>query len=567
MDELKVPAASLAVISGGRVEWAKAYGYADKETGVKATPRTLFQAGSISKPVAATAVLRRVESGALRLDTDVNAYLKSWKVPPGPLTAADGRKVTLERLLSHTAGLTVHGFPGYAPDEPVPTVLQVLDGAAPANTEAVRVDLEPGTKFRYSGGGYTVAQLVMTDTLGRPFPDLMRELVLAPAGMSRSTYEQPLPPEKLRLAAAGYRRDGSAVPGKRHTYPEMAAAGLWTTAEDLARFAIAIGRSIRGDKGSLLSKEMAERMTTRVRKDADAGLGLFLSDHEGSTAFGHDGADEGFQALLISDRERGFGAAVMVNSDNGVQLGEEIIRGIAVENGWNYLPRPLEPVPLAPADLASLAGRYRLHGDEGLDLSVRGDRLLGGAGTPDEYELLPLSRELFARRDREIRYRAEWNGPGGSISGISILADGNTTPAPRVEEGVRFPSDFLAEGKIDEAVAAYRKLFSEKPADAGVAEGRLNNLGYRLAGEGPAGVPKAVAILKLNTELYPRSANASDSLSEVYVTGGDRARGLEAARKVLELLPADEKLDNATKERLRRIAEKRIRELSPEAPR
>jgi CubicO group peptidase (beta-lactamase class C family) len=557
MRHYKVEAVSVAVFQNGRILWTEARGLADREAKQQATPQTLFQAGSISKPVAATAVLRKVESGELKLDRDVNEYLKSWKLPDSP--AAAGKKVTLERILSHSAGLTIHGFPGYALGEQVPTVPQVLDGAPPANTAPVRVDLEPGTKFRYSGGGFTVAQLLMTDTFGKPFPALVRDLVLVPAGMSHSTYEQPLPDDTLRFAAAGYRRDGAAIPGKRHTYPEMAAAGLWTTSEDLARFAIAIGRSLRGEKGALLSKTMASRMTTRVIDDV--GLGLFMSTAEGETYFGHDGADEGFQALLTASREHGYGVAVMVNSDNGIRLGEEIVRGIARASGWKMLPEPLTIATLAASDLDPLAGRYQFNGDEGFSLVVRGSRLVASQNTPDAFELLPLSRDVFVRKDREARYQVERAGSGGAVSGIRVVSGAEGTLAKRVGDDARLPSQDLAAGRIDEALAGYRRLFSSNPADPGIAEARLNNMGYRLAAERELG--KAVAVIRLNSELYPSSSNVWDSLAEMSLATGDRARALEASRKVLEVLPSDAKTEPAVKEQLRKIAEKRIRELSP----
>src|SRR5215203_2156218 len=218
----KVPGVSVAVIRDFKVEWARGYGFKDAESREPVTERTLFQAGSISKPVAAMTILKKVEQGKLSLDEDVNAKLVSWKLPENELTAK--KKVTLANLLSHTAGLTVHGFPGYAAGEKLPTVPQVLDGAPPANTEPVRVDLEPGTRFRYSGGGTTIAQLLLTDTERRPFPDIARETVLAPLGMTDSGYEQPLPAARARLAATGYRADGKPVEGKFHVYPEMAAA-------------------------------------------------------------------------------------------------------------------------------------------------------------------------------------------------------------------------------------------------------------------------------------------------------------------------------------------------------
>ena len=553
MRHYKVEAVSVAVIRDFRVLWTEARGFADREAKEPATTRTLFQAGSISKPVAAAGVLREVEAGKLLLDRDVNEYLKSWKLPENEFTAK--QKVTLERILSHSAGLTVHGFPGYAAGGPVPTVPQLLDGVPPANTAAVRVEFEPGTKWQYSGGGYTIAQPVMTDTLQKSFPELMRELVLAPAGMAHSTYEQPLPPEKLGLAAVGYRSNGSLLPGKRHTYPEMAAAGLWTTSEDLARFAIAIGRALRGDPGSFLSKQKAARMTTPF--SGDAGLGLFLQKHGGETYFGHDGSDEGFQAVLLMHREKGYGAAVMANSDNGISLANEIVEGIAHKQGWAG-DRELETVKLSAKDLAPLSGRYQTNGDEAFSLTAKEDRLFGKSQLGDEYELFPIAHDLFVRKDRKTRYQAERSG--AEVSGIRLLAGSERVLARRMAPGERLPSDALAEGKLDEAVDAYRKLFAEKADDRGVAESRLNVLGYQLAAR--TEFPKAITILKVNMGLRPKSTNTYDSLAEIYLASGDRARALETYRKVLEVLPTDTTTNANLKAQLLRNAEEKIRELA-----
>jgi CubicO group peptidase (beta-lactamase class C family) len=563
MKKYKVEAVSVAVFADGRVLWAEARGLADREADVAATSSTLFQAGSISKPVAAAGVLKKVEAGALRLDSDVNDHLKSWKLPASP--AAAGRTVTLERLLSHTAGLTVHGFPGYAVGEEVPTIPQVLDGQPPANTAPVRVAFEPGTKYQYSGGGFTIAQLVMTDTFGKPFPDLERELVLGPAGMTHSTYEQPLPPAKLTLAAAGYRADGRPVEGKRHTYPEMAAAGLWTTAEDLARFAIAIQKSLAGQPGAILSKETARRMTTPVKEQA--GLGLFLDAREGTTWFGHDGADEGFQALLVASRDGDCrcGIAVMANSDNGVRLGQEIVRGVARDSRWKYLPPPIPLVKRTPAEIAPVAGKFRVHGDEAITITLRDGRLFGAAGTPGEFELLPTSKDAFVRTDRNIRYEMS-RDPQGRVASVRVVSPDGSTPtyAKRIGYDIRMPSEDLEAGRLDEALAGYRRLHTESPSDPGIAESRLNDMGYRIAASGR--LVQAVALLKLVTQLYPTSANAWDSYSEISFAAGDRATARSAAQKVLEVLPADTKADAALKERLKAAAEKRIADLSAPRP-
>lgn len=226
----KVPGLSVAVIKDFKIHWARAYGVKDLETKEPVTVETLFQAGSISKSVNAMIVMKKVEQGKISLDANINDKLVSWKLPDNDFTAK--KKVTLRNLLSHTAGTTVHGFPGYAIDEKVPTVPQVLNGEAPANTAPVRVDLEPGTRFRYSGGGTTITQLALTDIEKKPYPEIARETVLKPLKMTNSTYSQPLPASWRPKAATGYRRDGSEVKGKIHIYPEMAAAGLWTTPTD-----------------------------------------------------------------------------------------------------------------------------------------------------------------------------------------------------------------------------------------------------------------------------------------------------------------------------------------------
>jgi len=555
MKNFKVEAVSGAVFKDYQVLWTEARGLADREAGIPATTDTLFQAGSISKPVAAAAVLKRVEKGELALDRNVNDYLKSWKLPDNELTAK--RKVSLELLLSHSAGTTVHGFPGYAVGEPVPTVPQILDGMAPANTEAVRVDLAPGTKFRYSGGGTTIAQLVQMDTTGRPFPDLLRELVLKPAGMTHSTYEQPLPPDKLKLAAAGYRANGKLLPGKRHTYPEMAAAGLWTTSEDLTRFAIAVGRSLRGDKDSLLSKEMATKMTTPYLPDAEAGLGLFASKFGSEVYVGHDGADEGFQAILTFNRDKGYGAAVMANSDRGINLAWEIIRGLAKDYNWDsYLPQPVTTVTLSPAELLPLVGRYQIGSNDNLTVALRDGRLYGRRPWGDEFELYAVSRDQFVRKAHAIDYRVE--RAQGAVAAIETTYRGEKTRMPRLPDGTRIPSDFLESGDSAGARAAIMKLLADSPQDPAVSEGSLNSLGYEIASHEK--YPMAIAVLKLNTELRPTSTNTYDSLAEVYLMAGDRASALDTYKRLLEVAPKDAKTDAALKARLVKNAEGKLRE-------
>jgi CubicO group peptidase (beta-lactamase class C family) len=331
----KVPGLSVAVIDNFKIAWAKGYGVTEAGMRNPVTVHTLFQAASISKPVTAMGSLYLVEHGKLSLDENVNARLKSWQLPDNDFTK--DQKVTLRRLLSHSASLTVHGFPGYEVGKPIPTIVRILDGEPPANTAPVRVDAVPGTKFNYSGGGIVIEQLLITDVTGKPFPQFMRETVLDKIGMTDSTYEQPLPASRASSAATATHPDGASVPGKWHVYPEMAAAGLWTTPTDLAKFAIEVALSKHGKANHVLSQDMTAQMLTP--QIPPVGLGPFLGDFKNPEEFGHTGSNEGFRSMLVAFADSGKGLAIMINSDNG-QVAMPIVNSVAKEYGWNYTPQP-----------------------------------------------------------------------------------------------------------------------------------------------------------------------------------------------------------------------------------
>ena len=341
MAKRKVPGLSLAVIKDGEIVHAKGYGVVDRERGTSVTPDTLFQAGSISKPIAAMGALLLVDRKKLSLDEDVNRSLRSWKVPENEHTA--GNPVTLRRLLSHSAGLTVHGFPGYVIGRPVPTVVQVLDGEPPANTAAVRVDVTPGSRWRYSGGGYTVAQQLVVDAAGATFPEFMRREVLEPLGMRASTFEQAIPEAWSERTATGHAR-GRAVPGRWHVYPEMAAAGLWTTASDLARAAIAHQKAFAGGTHPVLSAEAVRLMVT-VEKGS-FGLGFSVAKRGGWEQFAHNGRDEGFDAMLLAYRDRGYGVVVMINANENSSFMPRVISAVAQAYDWPDYPPYRSPQPI-----------------------------------------------------------------------------------------------------------------------------------------------------------------------------------------------------------------------------
>lgn len=353
----RVPGVSVAVIDSGRIAWARGWGVLEAGGDAPVDTTTLFQAASISKPVAAAAVLTLVQDGLLDLDADVNDSLRSWRVPDNGFTTTE--KVTLRRLLTHNAGTTVHGFPGYAAGADLPTLVQVLDGAPPANTAPVGVDTIPGSLVRYSGGGTSIAQLLMTDVVGQPFDALMQERVLGPAGMTRSTYAQPLPPARRGEAATAHRGDGTPVPGAYHTYPEQAAAGLWTTPSDLARFALDIQAAFAGDTGRVLAPDMARQMLSP--QVGDVGIGFFLEGEADDLLFHHGGSNAGFRAFFAALASRGQGVVVMTNGDGGASLAQEILRAVAREYDLpGFRPNERVALDLGPARLAEFTGAYTL---------------------------------------------------------------------------------------------------------------------------------------------------------------------------------------------------------------
>ena len=405
MDELGVPGISIAVLADGEIGWAKGYGFADVESRRPVTVNTLFQAASISKPVAALAALQLVEEGRVGLDTDVNTYLKSWLLPVNELAAE--APVTLRRLLTHRAGLSVSGFPGYGPDESVPDAPGVLDGRG--NTDPVRVVMTPGERWRYSGGGYTVMQQLVADLRNDTFAAVMRREVLDPIGMVRSTYEQPIPLDRQDDIAKGYRRDGTSVVGGWHTYPEQAAAGLWTTPSELALYAREVQRAWRGESARVLGQPLARQMLT---PDEDSwGLGPGIS--EDGKRFRHGGSNQGFRSTFAAHIDGDDGVFVMTNSDSGSELANEIAITVADAYGWSG-PRPREfvPVELAP-DLrerytgtyvaAELGTRFEVVLEErGLALSWQGARAVLRA--------LDDSTFFDVEDGREVRFSGDGDG-------------------------------------------------------------------------------------------------------------------------------------------------------------
>lgn len=419
MKHHRVPAVSIALINNGKIEWAKGYGYLAVDTMKKVDTLTLFQAASISKPVAALAALKLVDEQKLNLDEDVNTYLKTWKIQNTSL--AEKKPVTLRGLLTHTAGLTVHGFLGYAQGNPLPTLTQILNGEKPANSPAVMLDLVPGSLWRYSGGGYVIMQQLLEDVTGSDFPTLMQRSVLSPINMKHSTFQQTLSPLWQEQASIGHQSDGKKLPGNWNIYPESAPAGLWTTPSDLGLYIIEIQKSLQNESNQVLSKSMIEQMLTKHL--GDWGLGPALRGENNSLAFSHGGSNEGFRCTLFAFVYSGQGAVVMTNSDNGMELVDEIVRSIAITYDWSARkPIMKTRVTLSPSKLAIFTGTYLTEQfNVSLLLTVQENNLVAKQlWNEQEFILYPESDLNFFIKENGFLIKFELS-TDGTVIGLILL--------------------------------------------------------------------------------------------------------------------------------------------------
>ena len=357
MNELHVPGVSVAVMDHNQIAWARGFGVTDAQSRGPVTPSTLFEAQSISKAVTATAALALVRAGRVSLDAAANKYLTSWQIPMNEYQTH--QQVTIRQILSHSAGFTVRGFEGYRAGDQLPTLVEVLDGQKPANSAPVRVDFVPGSQERYSGGGMEVLQQLLMDVSKEPFPELMQRLVLKPAGMRLSTYQQPLPQARWSNAASGHDGDGNVIKGRWPIHPEMSAAGLWTTPTDLARWALNVTKAWQGRTDEILSNQLAVEMLT-VQK-APYGLGVELQGSGRTLQFSHAGSNTGFRAWVVMFPATGQGAVVMTNGDRGDTIFGNLVTSLASEYQWPIgQQEERQAITLSPTEVEAITGVYSL---------------------------------------------------------------------------------------------------------------------------------------------------------------------------------------------------------------
>ncbi|WP_316839340.1 serine hydrolase [Pedobacter gandavensis] len=536
MKHYGVPGLTIAVIKNSKIAYVKSYGIIDKTSKLPVTNQTLFQAASISKPVSAYAALKEVELGKINADADVNQYLKSWKLPDNQFTST--QKVNIKHLLSHSGGLTVGGFIGYAAGQSVPTLVQVLNGEKPANSPEIRVDKTPGGTLRYSGGGYCIMQQMLIDLEGKPYPQLMKDLVLAPLGMNNSTYDQPLSEGQLKLAATGYLPNGSEVPGKRHTYPEMAPAGLWANATDLAKFVIDLQSTLKGTSNKVLSQAMAQQMVSPFIQPFE-GLGIFLEKRNQTQYFNHGGWNEGFSSFMIGNTRDGDGLVVMTNGNQPLLI-NEVYRAVATVFNWPDQDYPVyKKLTLTAADRDKILGRYQTDKYGLTKIYEEKGRLFHQNNMEEPVEFFKVGADTYVRSGWEQQFKFLQNPADHKTYLVNLLLNDTVRfENPKLTSNEKTAYELISDGQFEDALASFKKVKAEAPEHYLISESFINGQGYNFLNTRK--LDKAIAIFRINTLLYPESGNAYDSLGEAYLANGDKKLAKENYEKALKLNPGNE---------------------------
>lgn len=352
MEAYNIPGISIAIAKEGKLVYAKGFGIANSTAKTNVNAKTLFQAASISKPITALAILKLVEQGKVDLDTDVNKYLKPWKVEKNDYTVVE--KVTLRRLLTHTAGITVHGFPGYSSRDEIPTTIEILEGQG--NTPVITVDTIPGSIWRYSGGGYTIIQQIIKDVSGQELSQFMADHIFPVLGMKDSFFATSLENSNHKNISCAYDSKGKLYKGNWYNYPEHAAAGLWTTPSDLIKYCLHIQANYKESNGILPSNLIQEMLTPH---DNNWGLGPALININDELLFGHSGKNVGFTNNMYAFIEKGDAIVVLTNGDNGNRIIEDIVRATSNFYNWNLSNySKVQPIEVSNNSLQKLTGKY-----------------------------------------------------------------------------------------------------------------------------------------------------------------------------------------------------------------
>lgn len=541
LDRMKyynVPGVSIAVIKDYKIDWAKGYGLADTLKNIPVTTETMFSAGSISKLLLAVTALKMVEKGQIDLEKPINNYLTSWKIAENDLTKKT--PITLRMLLSHSAGTSQSSYFGFTTSQPLPTIVEILSGAKISETRPVVVNSEPNKEFRYSGGGSMIAQLALMDVAHKSFSDLTQELLFDQLGMKNSTFEQPLPSKFLKQSSWAY-SSASWFKGMPYVYPQQAAAGLYSTPTDLAKFFIDIQKSYLG-KGKILSQATTKQMLTPQQNVSDGsykeqiGIGPFLiqrTDNQDPNGvyFEFTGVNAGFLAYGIASITNGNGVVIMLNSGDDVNgLGKEIRRAVAKTYHWtNFLPDEIQPIDLTEAELNEFTGRYRMGPNEVLYLRRENNYLVENINEGNDIYCFPVSKDTIVFTDYNIKAGFKRNENGEVISLQNIYQE---KPMLKMAANEYTPGEYLRMKRYEEAKPGFEAMKMN--------EYQITYLAYDLLNKKPLNLDAVKTVLEVALKQHPNSAIVYSRWGDYHLKNNDKSNAIKSYQKALELDPSDQ---------------------------
>jgi CubicO group peptidase (beta-lactamase class C family) len=549
MKYYKVPGVSIAVIKDYKIDWAKGYGLADTIKNSKVTTETMFSAGSISKFVMAVTALKMVDNKEIELEKPINNYLTSWKIADNDFTKKT--PITLRMLLSHSAGTSQSSYFGFTPTQPLPSIAEILNGAKISESRSVVVNSEPNKEFRYSGGGSIIAQMALMDVSKKSFSELTQELIFDKLGMSNSTFEQPIPAKFTNQSSWGY-STASWFKGMPYVYPQQAAAGLYSTPTDLAKFFIDVQKSYLGT-GKILSQATTKQMLTAQQNVSDGsykeqiGIGPFLiqrTDNKDPNGvyFEFTGVNAGFLAYGIASVTNGNGVIIMLNSGDDVNgLGKEIRRAVAKTYNWtNFLPTEISPINLSDNQLDQFVGRYRISNDEVLYLRREKNYLVENINGGNDIYCFPVAKDTIVFTDYNIKAGFKRNEKGEVVSLQNVYQE---KPMPKMRNDEFSPSEYLKLKKYDEAKKAF--------ASMKMNEYQITYVAYDLINKKPLDTQAVKTILDVAIEQNPNSSIVNSRWGDYYLKLNDKPNAIKSYQKAIELDPNDQQsidaLDSLTK--------------------
>ena len=391
LTEYNIPAISLTLITQGKIEWSETYKNASFAELDHLDCSSIFQAASLSKPVTFLAAVRMQAVGKIDLDEDIQNYLNEFVIPAGKQSAEN--PVTFRNIFSHTSGISAGGYQGYSRDEPMPEDIEVLKGSEGVNTPAIEVVNPPNESLAYSGGAYTLAELALQDIFQDDFSNIMNEWILKPAGMNDSEFTQPLPESDSGRVARGYTNSGEEVEGGWRNHPEQAAAGLWSTSIDLAKFLIEIYHAYQDDS-SIFSPSDIQTLISHERDGL--AYGFIVSRTEDDLSITHYGGNVGYRTGMTISLSNGNGLVYLINSDNGGGLGNELLLSASQVYDWAHFKQTeVQREEVDSEILAGLSGEYVWNNQ--IDLSIMYNETTNRISlmfpNGDKYELTPVTGE------------------------------------------------------------------------------------------------------------------------------------------------------------------------------